>query len=64
MPYKSRAQQAYFHANKEKLEKQGVNVSEWDSASKGKSLPERVKKKKPKVNHNLREADFRRKLKK
>ena len=64
MPYASKAQQGFFHANKAKLEKQGVNVSEWDAASKGKSLPDRVKKKKPRVNHNLREADFRRKLKK
>ena len=45
MPYKSKAQQGYFHANKEKLEKQGVSVKEWDKASKGKKLPKRVKKK-------------------
>ena len=57
MPYASEAQRRFFHANKAKLEKQGVNVSEWDAASKGKSLPERKTKKK--VNHNLREADFR-----
>ena len=42
MPYKSLAQQAYFHANKQKLEKQGVNVGEWDAASKGAKLPEKV----------------------
>lgn len=41
MPYASEAQRRYFHANKEKLAKQGVNVSEWDEASKGKKLPER-----------------------
>lgn len=45
MPYKSKAQAAFFHANKAKLEKQGVNVAEWDSASKGKKLPKRISKK-------------------
>ena len=39
MPYKSRAQEAYFNANRAKLEKQGVNVDEWNAASKGKKLP-------------------------
>ena len=39
MPYKSLKQERYFNANKAKLEKQGVNVNEWNSASKGKSLP-------------------------
>ena len=42
MPYKSLAQQAYFHANRGKLESQGVNVAEWDQASKGAKLPEKV----------------------
>lgn len=42
MPYVSEAQRRYFHANKDKLEKQGVNVSEWDEASKGKDLPQRI----------------------
>lgn len=46
MPYKSQAQERYFNANKKKLEKQGVNVSEWNKASKGKKLPKRKKKKK------------------
>ena len=54
MPYKSRQQEKYFHANKAALEKQGVNVGEWDKASKGLSLPKKVKKHGP-----LREADFR-----
>ncbi len=44
IPYKSKKQEAFFNANKEKLEKQGVNVDEWNAASKGKSLPEKVKK--------------------
>jgi hypothetical protein len=41
MPYVSKKQEAYFNANRSKLEKQGVNVDEWNAASKGKSLPER-----------------------
>jgi hypothetical protein len=41
MPYVSKKQEAYFNANRGKLEKQGVNVDEWNAASKGKSLPER-----------------------
>ncbi len=45
MPYKSQAQRKFFHANRAKLAKQGVNVSEWDKASKGKKLPKRTKKK-------------------
>lgn len=51
MPYKSKKQRKFFHANKKKLEKEGVSVAEWDAASKGKSLPEKV--------IPLREADFR-----
>lgn len=43
MPYVSRAQEAYFNANRAKLEKQGVNVDEWNKASKGKKLPRRVR---------------------
>ena len=46
MPYASKAQQGYFHANRKKLEKQGVNVKEWDKASKGKKIPARAKKRK------------------
>lgn len=46
MPYKSKAQEKYFNANKKKLEAQGVNVSEWNKSSKGKKLPARVSKKK------------------
>lgn len=44
MPYKSKAQQAYFNIHKKELEKQGVNVEEWNEASKGKKLPEKVNK--------------------
>jgi hypothetical protein len=39
MPYESKAQQGYFHAHRAELEKQGVNVNEWDQASRGKKLP-------------------------
>jgi hypothetical protein len=46
MPYKSKKQEKFFNTNREKLEKQGVNVDEWNAASKGKKLPEKVKKKK------------------
>lgn len=46
MPYKSVKQERYFNANKSKLEKQGVNVKEWNDASKGKKLPMKVKSKK------------------
>jgi hypothetical protein len=44
MPYKSRAQEAYFNVNRAKLERAGVDVDEWNKASKGKKLPKRVKK--------------------
>jgi hypothetical protein len=45
MPFKSEAQRRYFEANKSKLEKQGVDVEEWEQASKGMELPERAPKK-------------------
>ena len=45
MPYVSEAQRRYFHANRQKLEAQGVNVAEYDAATKGKALPERKKQK-------------------
>ena len=48
MPYRSQAQEKFFNANKKKLEKQGVNVDEWNKSSKGKKLPKRVNKKKMK----------------
>jgi hypothetical protein len=44
-PYKSQAQEKFFNANKKKLEKQGVDVNEWNKASKGKKLPKKAKKK-------------------
>lgn len=45
MPYRSKAQAAYFHTHKKQLMRQGVNVSEWDRVSKGLKLPKRAKKK-------------------
>lgn len=44
MPYKSKAQAAYFNIHKKELEKQGVSVDEWNKASKGKKLPKKKKK--------------------
>ncbi len=44
MPFKSKVQEKYFNANRAKLEAQGVNVDEWNKASKGKKLPKRAKK--------------------
>jgi len=42
MPYKSQAQERYFNANRAKLEKQGVDVGEWNGASKGMKLPAKI----------------------
>jgi hypothetical protein len=39
MPYKSLKQERFFNANRDRLEKQGVSVDEWNQASKGKALP-------------------------
>ena len=43
MPYVSEAQRAYFNANRKRLEAQGVDVSEWNDASRGLKLPRRKK---------------------
>lgn len=48
MPFKSIKQERFFNANRRKLEKQGVNVDEWNEASKGKKLPVQAKPKKAK----------------
>ena len=55
MPYKSEAQRRYFHANQDKLQKQGVDVHEWDEASKGKKLPER-KGKRPSLHQRVKKG--------
>jgi len=44
MPYVSQAQAGFFHTHKKQLEAQGVDVGEWDKATKGKTLPKRAKK--------------------
>ena len=71
MPYKSVAQEKYFNANRAKLEAQGVNVDEWNQASKGKKLPERasgskdgkpVKDAKGNVKQNCKEVKQHKKL--
>lgn len=49
MPYKSEAQRKYFNVNKEEMEKQGVNVEEWNKKSKGKNLPGKIIKAKKKT---------------
>lgn len=47
MPFKSDAQRKYFNANKKKL---GAKmVDEFNEASKGKKLPEHVKKHTPRT---------------
>lgn len=45
MPFESEAQRRYFEANKAKLEKQGVDVKEWEESSRGMKLPERAPRK-------------------
>lgn len=57
MPFKSLKQERYFNANKGKLESQGVDVNEWNQASKGKKLPMTAPK--VKMEHDL--PDTRRK---
>jgi len=44
MPYKSKAQERFFNANKSELEAKGVDVDEFNAASKGKKLPNKVSK--------------------
>lgn len=46
MPYKSDAQRRFFNANRRRLESEGVDVDEFNAASKGKKLPERKSKRK------------------
>lgn len=57
MPYKSDAQRKKFHAMSERGEISKKTVEEFDAASKGMDLPERVKPKKlasPKSIESLR----------
>lgn len=46
MPYKSKAQAAYFNIHKKALSKKGIDVNEWNKASKGKKLKKKAKGKK------------------
>ncbi len=46
MPFKSQAQRRYMHAAEKRGEVSHKTVKEYDDASKGKPLPERVKPKK------------------
>jgi hypothetical protein len=48
MPFKSVKQERYFNVNRKKMEAQGVDVDEWNAASKGKKLPMKAKTKNPK----------------
>jgi hypothetical protein len=46
MPYKSKAQAAYFNIHRKELEREGVDVDEWNESTRGKKLPDHVKKEK------------------
>ena len=48
MPFVSNAQRKYFNMHRAELERQGVNVDEWNRKSKGLHLPMHVVKKKSK----------------
>ena len=50
MPFRSDRQRRFFNANREKLEARGVDVEEYNRASKGMNLPETAPTKKhPKI---------------
>jgi hypothetical protein len=42
MPYVSKAQRNYFHANRARLEAQGVDVAGWDRETGERPWPERI----------------------
>lgn len=46
MPFESDAQRKFMNANKAKMAKQGVDVNEWNAATKGKKLPKKAGRKK------------------
>jgi len=46
MPFKSKSQRRKFYAMMNKGEISKKTVDEWETATKGKKLPEKVKKKK------------------
>ena len=47
-PYVSKAQEKFFNLHRRELEKKGVNVDEWNKASRGLKLPKHIKKVKTK----------------
>ena len=53
MPYKSDAQRRFFHAAAKRGEISKKTVSEFDKASKGKKLPEKIKKNKKSGYHGV-----------
>ncbi len=55
MPYRSKAQAAFFNIHKKELEHKGIDVDEWNAASKGQHVPEHVHEGKPSYKH-AREA--------
>jgi hypothetical protein len=56
MPYVSKAQRNYFHANRAKLEAQGVDVAGWDRETGDRPLPERVRRLKKQTQDNLKDG--------
>lgn len=42
MPYQSHAQAAYFNIHRKQMEARGVDVAEWNRASRGRKLPRHV----------------------
>jgi len=55
MPYVSQAQEGFFHTHEKELKAKGVDVSEWDKATKGKHLPKRAKGRKKAKNTTPKE---------
>lgn len=44
-PYKSEKQRKFFNSNRRKLEKEGVDVEEWNKSSKANKVAAKTKKK-------------------
>lgn len=54
MPYRSDAQRRKFHAMERRGEISHATVEEYDKASKGKDLPERIHPKEKSVHHHIK----------
>lgn len=54
MPYKSKAQAAKFHIMEQRGEINHATVAEFDAASRGKDLPEHVRRQDPKAEARAR----------